>query len=331
MDDRMALVATSDARLTGADAGWRVVALGNEIAAGKVGGFFIDDDPVAVFRTPQGEVRALENRCPHRRVPLSLGKVLPEGWLQCGYHGWTFDGVTGQCKVIPNLSAHEKTPAGYAALAYRALERDGVIYVGQGAQESEPPRPLYASPGKVFSGRSMIGLSQDDYVAALMDGPHLLLDCTGMRIAETMIADPHDSDGWMVMERAAFWMGQTSFDGFVQEYKLIFRLALRPDTGEVWASFLRPDGEAVAAGYLAVTQATRGVTAIVWRSFVLPAEGLRPGLLGLAAVFGQAPISPRADIDMNALSKLLVGPSINLQQDLQASGLNGQTQERAIS
>lgn len=38
----------------------------------------------------QGQVLCFENRCPHRNVPLSAGKVV-ENALQCAYHGWRFD------------------------------------------------------------------------------------------------------------------------------------------------------------------------------------------------------------------------------------------------
>src|SRR3546814_5245357 len=53
---------------------------------------------------------------------------------------------------------------------------------------------------------------------------HLLLNCAGIQIAQTMVADPHIVNDRLVMERAAFWTGQTHFDGFVREYKLLFRL-----------------------------------------------------------------------------------------------------------
>ncbi len=60
-----------------------------------------------MYRDSVGTVRALANRCPHRRLPLSMGRVIPDG-LQCGYHGWTFDGATGRCTLIPNFQPEEK-------------------------------------------------------------------------------------------------------------------------------------------------------------------------------------------------------------------------------
>ncbi len=56
---------------------------------------------VAVFRNAAGQPCAVLDRCPHRNVPLSAGRV-KDGELQCRYHGWRFDGA-GQLKAVPGL------------------------------------------------------------------------------------------------------------------------------------------------------------------------------------------------------------------------------------
>src|SRR5258706_15323621 len=43
--------------------------------------------PLVLFRSG-GRAAALIDRCPHRNVPLSLGRVLADGRLECAYHGW---------------------------------------------------------------------------------------------------------------------------------------------------------------------------------------------------------------------------------------------------
>lgn len=46
---------------------------------------------IALYRGQDGQVHALENRCAHRQVKLSLGNV--EGCnLTCCYHGWSYGG-----------------------------------------------------------------------------------------------------------------------------------------------------------------------------------------------------------------------------------------------
>ena len=58
---------------------------------------------VVLWRGEDGKVRAAENVCPHRFLPLSQGRVQGNE-LQCGYHGLTFDG-DGVCVDAPTQDA----------------------------------------------------------------------------------------------------------------------------------------------------------------------------------------------------------------------------------
>jgi phenylpropionate dioxygenase-like ring-hydroxylating dioxygenase large terminal subunit len=82
--------------------------------------------PLVLFRS-SGRASALVDRCPHRNVPLSLGRVLADGRLECAYHGWQFDG-DGVCQKIPGLAdesrAHERR-----ADACAVREQDGLVWV----------------------------------------------------------------------------------------------------------------------------------------------------------------------------------------------------------
>src|SRR3546814_4948287 len=71
---------------------WWAVARSEEVTDKKPLGINIGDQPVVLWRDKQGIVRALEDRCPHRRAPLSLGCIRDNGWIQCGYHGWSYEG-----------------------------------------------------------------------------------------------------------------------------------------------------------------------------------------------------------------------------------------------
>jgi nitrite reductase/ring-hydroxylating ferredoxin subunit len=44
--------------------------------------------------------KAFDDRCPHRLVPLSEGRIAEDGLLECPYHGWAFKG-DGSCDRIP--------------------------------------------------------------------------------------------------------------------------------------------------------------------------------------------------------------------------------------
>ena len=54
----------------------------------------LDDIPVAVFRTAEDEVHALEDRCPHKGGPLSQGLVFDQR-VTCPLHGWSIRLDTG--------------------------------------------------------------------------------------------------------------------------------------------------------------------------------------------------------------------------------------------
>ncbi len=92
---------------------------------------------LVLFRTQSGAVGVLEDCCPHRRMRLSLGKVVGER-LQCPYHGWTFacDGA-GESPGTPRLHAR--------ATAYHARESHQAIWVKSAA--CAPAFPALEVPG----------------------------------------------------------------------------------------------------------------------------------------------------------------------------------------
>jgi nitrite reductase/ring-hydroxylating ferredoxin subunit len=79
---------------------WWVAAFSDEVGQKPVGRWLLDT-PVLLYRTAAGEAVALDNRCPHRGAPLSLGTRKGDA-IQCGYHGFTF-GPDGACTRIPSM------------------------------------------------------------------------------------------------------------------------------------------------------------------------------------------------------------------------------------
>src|SRR5512143_2088637 len=82
--------------------------------------------PLVLVRGPEGEPAALLDRCPHRNVPLSLGRAVPDG-IECAYHGWRF-GPRGDCRAVPGACGDADAPSRRVP-SYPALERDGWIWV----------------------------------------------------------------------------------------------------------------------------------------------------------------------------------------------------------
>ena len=69
------------------------------------------DEPLVFFRDATGQAVAMDDMCPHRLAPLRLGKLLPDGRIQCGYHGLEFDSA-GECVKNPTAVAESRKAAG---------------------------------------------------------------------------------------------------------------------------------------------------------------------------------------------------------------------------
>src|SRR6185437_2971506 len=78
---------------------WTPVLLKRKLARRPVR-VVVAGEPIVLFRDNRGAVGALFDRCPHRGVALSLGKVLDDGTLECPFHGWRFD-VAGANRHVP--------------------------------------------------------------------------------------------------------------------------------------------------------------------------------------------------------------------------------------
>jgi nitrite reductase (NADH) small subunit len=53
--------------------------------------------PIAVFRTAENKVYALEDRCAHKGGPLSQG-IVHGGQVTCPLHNWVFSLETGEAQ-----------------------------------------------------------------------------------------------------------------------------------------------------------------------------------------------------------------------------------------
>ncbi|MGE0734038.1 MAG: Rieske 2Fe-2S domain-containing protein [Alphaproteobacteria bacterium] len=106
---------------------WYVAAWPREIEAGKILARTICNEPMVLFRDEAGAVQALEDRCCHRQMPLSLG-WLEDGTVRCGYHGMRFDGA-GKCVEIPGQS---NIPPRARVRKYPTEQRYGWIWVWPG-------------------------------------------------------------------------------------------------------------------------------------------------------------------------------------------------------
>jgi phenylpropionate dioxygenase-like ring-hydroxylating dioxygenase large terminal subunit len=155
---------------------WYVACLADELGGRRPLARMVHGVPLAVFRDGDGRVGAMVDRCPHRNVPLSLGR-LRDGLLECAYHGWRFDG-TGACRAIPGLCSDDPDRRGRTAEALPCVEQDGFVWVFPGPDEPPPGGPPFRFPCVNASGydtvrRSMVSAGTVHAVAEnALDVPH---------------------------------------------------------------------------------------------------------------------------------------------------------------
>jgi phenylpropionate dioxygenase-like ring-hydroxylating dioxygenase large terminal subunit len=88
----------------------------------------IMNEPVVFYRTEDGTPIALEDRCPHRRLPLSMGRLVENDVLQCHYHGLRFD-RTGACVRVPGQYV---IPASARIKTYPVVDRYKWLWIWMG-------------------------------------------------------------------------------------------------------------------------------------------------------------------------------------------------------
>jgi phenylpropionate dioxygenase-like ring-hydroxylating dioxygenase large terminal subunit len=105
---------------------WYVAAWSEDIGREPLGRVILGEY-VCLYRTQDGAPVALENRCPHRNLPLSEGNLIGDS-LQCAYHGLEFD-CSGACTHIPGQT---EIPAWTKVRRYKLAERNRWVFIWMG-------------------------------------------------------------------------------------------------------------------------------------------------------------------------------------------------------
>ncbi|KTD06213.1 Rieske 2Fe-2S domain protein [Legionella gratiana] len=100
--------------------------------------FLLCNIPLVLFKLKE-EVIVLQDRCPHRGVPLSEGTLTEDG-IQCCYHGWRFN-AQGLCVAIPGLNKPIDTHH-YCVPTYATQVHLGMVFVC--LEPDEYTLPLYS-------------------------------------------------------------------------------------------------------------------------------------------------------------------------------------------
>jgi phenylpropionate dioxygenase-like ring-hydroxylating dioxygenase large terminal subunit len=143
-------------------------------------------DNVVIYRKQDGTPVALEDACPHRKLPLSKGNLRGDT-VECGYHGLTFD-CTGTCVSAPTQP--DNVPRRAVVKSYPVADRYRLLWIWMG-------EPALADENKIFPIENF-----DNPDWGYTDGGALDIDCNYLWICDNLLDPSHVA-----------WVHVTSFAG----------------------------------------------------------------------------------------------------------------------
>ena len=182
---------------------WYSAAFGHELKQEPMARMFLNE-PVVMYRKADGTPVAFEDRCCHRRAPLSKGKIEGDN-LRCGYHGFLYD-ATGAVVWAPG---QDRLPPGSRVRSYPIVESHGWIWIWMGDPALADPKtapsydkyddPKWASYGSLIPVEANYFLVVDN----LLDLSHLPF------LHANTIGSPEDTNPNLTWERGSDWIKGT--------------------------------------------------------------------------------------------------------------------------
>lgn len=153
---------------------WYAVLESHEVKDTRPVSFKRLNEDLVFWRDARGKVVVMTDRCPHRQVKLSLGKVV-EGNIECPFHGFQFDGQ-GACQLIPANGKNGPRPKVFQVRTYPVREEYGFIWAWYGEPRQEYPPIAFFEGLEDFSYSTLQRLWKVHYTRAaesLLDVAHL--------------------------------------------------------------------------------------------------------------------------------------------------------------
>lgn len=161
---------------------WYVAAWSGEVGQG-LQQIRVLGERICLSRPTGDRVVALEDACPHRKLPLSKGRIR-DGNLECGYHGLTFD-HSGECVWAPGAGS---IPPAARVRAYPVHEKYGLVWIWMGDAAA-------ADPGKIIDIPNY-----DDPGWGINRGAAMELECNYLFVCDNLLDPTHVA-----------WVHQSSF------------------------------------------------------------------------------------------------------------------------
>ena len=140
---------------------------------------------IVLYRAQDGRPVALEDACPHRKLPLSMGRIKGDA-VECGYHGLTFNRA-GQCI---DAATQERIPPLAVVRSYPVRDRYGLLWIWMG----EPAR---AAEDEIFEIENY-----GNPVWHTTQGDHMPIACHYLWMADNLLDPSHVA-----------WVHRSSFAG----------------------------------------------------------------------------------------------------------------------
>jgi len=115
--------------------GWFAVDWSRELHEGDVKPLCYFGEELVLFRTRSGQAKVLDPFCPHLGAHFGHGGRVMGETLRCPFHGWQFDGTSGECTHIPYC---ERIPAQARVRSWPVQEKNGMVFVWYHT-EGKPP------------------------------------------------------------------------------------------------------------------------------------------------------------------------------------------------
>lgn len=164
---------------------WYVAAWSRDVGRDLLAVTILGEE-IVIYRREDGSPVALENACPHRKLPLSQG-TLRGDTVECGYHGLTFDG-TGACVAAPTQPG--QIPRRAVVHSYPVVDRYRLLWIWMGDPDRADADTIYPIA------------NYDDPNWGLTDGGVMPLDCNYLWMADNLLDPSHVA-----------WVHVTSFAG----------------------------------------------------------------------------------------------------------------------
>lgn len=153
---------------------WYVAAWSKDIDRELKAETFLDNN-IVFYRQEDGQPVALENACPHRKLPLSDGKLIGDT-VECGYHGLTFD-CFGSCVAAPTQP--NAIPRRARVRSYPVIDRYRLLWIWMGDPEKADPELIF--PIENFYN--------EDW--GLTDGGVMDIDCNYLWVCDNLLDPSH--------------------------------------------------------------------------------------------------------------------------------------------